>query len=643
MSARAFHLRDAQKNALSRVLSLQQEKLSPWKVLVVDAEAADVVSCIFPASDLRRFGVTLTLPIDSSRAPLSDIPAVYVVSPTSENVARLLRDLDGIGNLKGKNARLYPAASLAFTSPASLKLLKNLASTMKLPARISSVHDLYADFLSLEQRLFSLNIPKSYVVLNTPDEAAQSALVDRVVSGLFSVLASLGVVPVIRSQRGGASEAVARALDKRLRENINSFRGSTIGGGGMGRSSFRRPLLLLLDRDVDLTAMLHHTWTYQALVHDCLRQRLNAVSLPAAEGGAKSYELHKESDPFWRENARKPFPSVAESIEAALNRYRSDVQAVNEKAGGDTTANGTTHQLASAISSLPELSRRKEAIDVHANIATALLSQIKARALDAFFQFETRTLAYASGSPPTRTDALALKEPLMSLVRGEGASAGTPADRLRAAVIYYTVFGSAMSTADVDELSAALTQSGADASVLQRVAELNGFVSNEVEEVPDGSRRAKLRGMMSSALNRGIKAVSRLPSTLIGESARAFAVARVLRLFLSDRARANDAGADEILDRYLYFDPKVDVDGESGGFELDGRMRNMVFSDAIVFVTGGGNYVEYGNCVECVEEDLAGERRVVYGATEIVDAGGFLNQVGLVARTDVRAPPRNSA
>ena len=33
-------------------------------------------------------------------------------------------------------------------------------------------------------------------------------------------------------------------------------------------TSFTRPLLVILDRNMDLATALHHTWTYQALVHD---------------------------------------------------------------------------------------------------------------------------------------------------------------------------------------------------------------------------------------------------------------------------------------------------------------------------------------------------------------------------------------
>lgn len=42
--------------------------------------------------------------------------------------------------------------------------------------------------------------------------------------------------------------------------------------------SFQRPLLVLVDRNIDLATPLHHTWTYQALVHDVL-VRINLILL----------------------------------------------------------------------------------------------------------------------------------------------------------------------------------------------------------------------------------------------------------------------------------------------------------------------------------------------------------------------------
>lgn len=39
------------------------------------------------------------------------------------------------------------------------------------------------------------------------------------------------------------------------------------------------PVLVILDRNVDLIPMLSHSWTYQALVHDVLDMKLNRVTV----------------------------------------------------------------------------------------------------------------------------------------------------------------------------------------------------------------------------------------------------------------------------------------------------------------------------------------------------------------------------
>ena len=65
---------------------------------------------------------------------------------------------------------------------------------------------------------------------------------------------------------------VAEKLDKKLRDNIRDTRNSlfTLDSVQAGQFSFQRPLLVVLDRNVDLATPFHHTWTYQALAHDVL-------------------------------------------------------------------------------------------------------------------------------------------------------------------------------------------------------------------------------------------------------------------------------------------------------------------------------------------------------------------------------------
>lgn len=52
--------------------------------------------------------------------------------------------------------------------------------------------------------------------------------------------------------------------------------------------SFQRPLLIVLDRNVDMATPLHHTWTYQALAHDVLDLALNRVVVEENAGRSPS-------------------------------------------------------------------------------------------------------------------------------------------------------------------------------------------------------------------------------------------------------------------------------------------------------------------------------------------------------------------
>lgn len=81
-----------------------------------------------------------------------------------------------------------------------------------------------------------------------------------------------------------------------------------------------KAVLIILDRNTDLTVPLHHTWTYQALVHDLLNLNLNRVQVEVKETSdsnaktdQKVYDLDSASDSFWSQNVGTPFPNIAGS------------------------------------------------------------------------------------------------------------------------------------------------------------------------------------------------------------------------------------------------------------------------------------------------------------------------------------------
>jgi hypothetical protein len=119
----------------------------------------------------------------------------------------------------------------------------------------------------------------SYYVLNAPstDETAIEAEIDRIASGLFSVIVTTGQVPYIRSPWGNAAEMVARELNGNIHDQpLDATRTgkSLFSGNGSGVGALGRPVLLILDRNIDVTSMIAHGWMHQSLIHDCLEMRL---------------------------------------------------------------------------------------------------------------------------------------------------------------------------------------------------------------------------------------------------------------------------------------------------------------------------------------------------------------------------------
>lgn len=75
------------------------------------------------------------------------------------------------------------------------------------------------------------------------------------------------------------------------------------------------------------------------------------------------------------------------------------------------------------------------------------------------------------------------------------------------------------------------------------------------------------------------------------------------------------------VDDFLYLDPRIPRG------QARGPNSKMTFTDAIVFMVGGGNYLEYENLREYARKSSVIRKKILYGTTELVTAKNFIAQL----------------
>jgi uncharacterized membrane protein YgcG len=680
----------------------------PWKILVLDRGARDMIAPLLKVHDLRRLGVTLHLQIHSRRERVPGAPAVYLCAPTRANVDRICADL-GEG--------LYERTSLHFTSPLPRDLLESLASGALgkgATGSVARVCDEFLSFVSLESRLFALASAEPVAVKSDgsgggggaaaaaaaapapgslaavpgiesmayaaafadgiPD-ALVEARVNAAIEGLACVAVTLGTVPVIRAARGGAAEMIAHGVAQRLRDHTGPGGSGLLSGStGFGDTHLhapgvaaRRPLLVIVDRNIDVTVPLHHSWVYQGLVHDVVGVRANRVTLDVRdddEGGSgavrtRTYDL-EDADPFWRGTRHLPFPEVTSRADTALRSYREASEEIYRRTGASVNADGSVVStdsvgasgLASAVMLLPKLTERKRLLDMHMNLATALMRSIKDRELNEYFSIEE---ALMSGG---RTEINELIERL-----GPGGG-GTPTDKLRLLIIYYATADRA-TPADVAACESAARESGCDLAALEYLKKARqhsrsfGYMhTTDAGELGGGGLRAPgssgLGGGGGGGSGGGSSGGSgsggggsgdgdassflNLAKDMWGQSKEALkdATAAAKKWLPVERrlplvqvvsqlvdGSVKGAGAD-----FLYIDPKLPA-GTPAPAPKQGRPP---FREAVVFVFGGASYVEHQE-LQTYAQGRRDELSLIYGGDEMLSPDGFAKQLAICGGT----------
>lgn len=623
-----------------------------WRVLVYDKPARDTVLALASGSKrglFRDCGVTLKMLLDSPRERVPDVQAVYLIRPTEENVELVARDA-----AQG----LYDSLHVNFSSPVSQVVLERFAKRVGESGGASSVarvFDQFLGFVSLEPSLFTLNLTGSFAAYNASGALDQDVKksMEAAADGLVDALVTLGRVPIVRAPHDGPAEMVARKvvakIERLLKDRVFQEAGAVE----------QRPVLLILDRGLDMITPLRHSEAYQCLVDDLVGPiRLNKVALSSTKqpvnagttGGVASsastttttHELDAEVDQFWGEYRDAPFQDAIKAQNEAVKEVderarRLGPVAASASAGGEDPGGAAARELADAVSALPELTERKRSLAVHGNLMRAAFQEIQRRAVPRLHELETR-MTRGSG----RSAASGERAKVLEVLTDASKAAE---DKTRLLCVYALQARSAPN--ELDELESALQSSlsspgeKADASrvvafVRRVVAVANlalqhkgtGSSSAGGGGLGGGGSAAAAEFLLSTTMNwqaafSGVQErLQSLANAVTGSGEAWGPAARALEAVCGGGVGVSFTQQEtaQIDSQYAYLDPKAkQVEVPPSGPRFRGQVQR-----AIVFVVGGGSYNEHHNVKQYAAQR---KREVIYGCTELVSPADFLKQM----------------
>ncbi|KAH8089154.1 Sec1-like protein [Filobasidium floriforme] len=403
-----------------------------WKVLVVDEHSKALLESVYKLFDILHMNITAVEMLMSPRAAQPSLDVVYLLTPTTQNVNRILADFsDG--------RRSYKQVHLYFIDGIHDKLAERL--TGGLPDDIlQSFVELYCNFRALESQVFSIDQPSNfYTLYGNPggvvaSETAQDRFEEDVIltsRAILNILATLGENPYIRyyqphhhaplgplsvsrtpgSLYGGPS-APRGHPDEQQQQQTPRWK-QALGGGSSGPTytgdqipkrlamqiqkdlddyktlnpefpptmNYRpRSVLFVVDRSMDPVAPFLHEFTYQAMINDLLPVQDGTTYTHKVKTGMGVIEertdILSEEDKIWTQIRHMHMKEAIDKLMADFNKFQQ------EHAGFRAGENGVgINDMKDMLASLPEFQETRDKFSLHLDMAQECMALFEKRKL----------------------------------------------------------------------------------------------------------------------------------------------------------------------------------------------------------------------------------------------------------------------
>ncbi|TPX55389.1 hypothetical protein PhCBS80983_g05351 [Powellomyces hirtus] len=469
-------LRDAvKKHSLKSV-----QAPGKWKVLVVEERALRILNSVCDLHDLSDVSVPVTETLTTrKRTPYPDKDAIYLIPPSQECIAALIKDFSGPRPMYS-GAHIFCIAALPDSMFDQMK---------RSPARqyIQTLKEINVDFTPYESQVFHLNDTAAFVNLHDPFDFAQiEGQLEKTAEQMKSIFWTLEDSPIIRYfDPAGDRSSLSAHMAFKLEDAISELK--EIDPEWPPESKYSQSQIIVLDRSVDAFSPLIHSLTYQAAVHDLLQVDGTKVTYTKNDANDKAgvhTAVLDESDAIYKEVGHLFIADAWFKILAAKKKLDSDGS--NMESSGDALKK--IEALKAKLFALPDAQKLLEKIVVHIHLYGEIMQAVVDRQLDLIAGLEQMI---ATGEAPNSGK---IPDTLLDELTGVMEDPNViPQDKLRLLLTY----AAGMEGADSERLAEA-AQLGAEIDALRgldfiKPISANPSLQGALLRYADAGRKQELR------------------------------------------------------------------------------------------------------------------------------------------------------
>jgi len=470
-----------------------------FKVLLFDDKAFNILSPLLKIYYLREYNISLTLNIKDNREKMPDIMAIYIIYLTEENLNYLYEDIKNeIFDNFCINIIFYDNQDNENNN-----LLTNFyqkISNLENNNCIYKISIIPMDICLYHPKIFSLNIKKPYLLLNSPnisDDIYQKYL-SQLSNGLFSCLYLMKTYPVVKYHKGFFGDDII----KKIQNHFNYlFKNSPeVKEEFKLKKNAKRTLLLILDRDIDLPIMIHHACSFAAMVNDCFGINNN-------KNEKIKFEIDPVNDYVWNNKLHEIFVDVGKYVYEEFTKYCKEMDFLDKanKPKDMEELENESKQLAKSIETLRDKKIIGNILSQESKIFEELNNIQKNKKLDQIFAMECNLLKKREKINEN------IKNELFKLLNNYSEKEDTKEDIYRLCLLFYLCNSKNMSKEMIKKLEPYIINQDAINYIKKKIEETSLRESNNMNM---GGNLQRNNSMIMKGLYSAVNAFSSISNLM---------------------------------------------------------------------------------------------------------------------------------